>query len=248
MKEFRLLNFNEIIVRIQSCKEKGAILLLYKDARVDQNLLDEKFGIFGWQRKHEFKEGINYCTVSVLNPQTGMWVSKEDCGVESNTDAQKGESSDAFKRACFNLGIGRELYSAPFIWIPADKCKITVVKDKNGKTIYKCNDVFSVVSISYDKEENISSLEIKNESTGKIAFTFGSPKPTPKKATATTQKTAQSKANVLDEKLLALTSKYEVNIPKFAEHIKKKVEELTNDDLKVAIKAKKARLGKKKEE
>ena len=243
MKEFRLLKAEEIITRVQSCKEKGVVLLLYKDARVDQNILDEKFGIFGWQREHNFKEGINYCKVSVLNPKTGTWVSKEDCGVESNTDAQKGESSDAFKRACFNLGIGRELYSAPFIWIGSDKCKITSIQS-GGKTVYKCNDSFSVVSISYDDEENIKSLEIKNESTGKICFTFGVAKKTPS-TKSVSQKTTKSGTIVLDEKLLALVTKYNVNIPKLAEHLKKEVEELTNDDLKMAILAKKKSLATK---
>ena len=112
---FRTLNADEIEVRVQqvtNSQKKRAVLLLYKNARVDMDMLDEKFGCLGWQREHTFKEGKNYCKVSVYDTDKQMWVSKEDVGVESNTEETKGEASDSFKRACVNLGIGRELYSA----------------------------------------------------------------------------------------------------------------------------------------
>jgi len=131
---FRDLTADEIECRVQSVKQNGLVLLLYKNARCDMNILDETVGAENWQREHYECKGNLFCRVgiNVTNfTEYGVdWVWKSDCGVESNTEAQKGEASDSFKRACFNWGIGRELYTSPFIWIPADKCDI---KDgKNG--------------------------------------------------------------------------------------------------------------------
>ena len=100
---FRPLTSEEIDCRVATCKENGVSLLLYKDARVDQNILDETFGIFGWQRSHQLIDGNLYCTVSIRNPETGEWVHKQDVGKESNAEKEKGQASDSFKRACFNL-------------------------------------------------------------------------------------------------------------------------------------------------
>lgn len=131
--EFRLLRANEIDCRISQVKQNGLSLLLYKDARVDQNILDETVGPMNWQRSHS-RENAN-CTVSIWDEEKKMWVSKEDTGKESNTEAEKGLASDSFKRACFNWGIGRELYTAPFIWIDKRDCKIIESgrTDKYGK-------------------------------------------------------------------------------------------------------------------
>ena len=164
---FRYLKKDEIDCRVAMCKQNGVSLLLYKDARVDQNILDETFGIFGWQRSHQLIDGNLYCTVSVRNPETGEWVSKQDVGTESNTEKEKGQASDSFKRACFNLGIGRELYTAPFIWIPADGVKI---ENKNGK--YSTYDRFSVKSITIE-EGKIVQLEILNDSRKCVVYAFG---------------------------------------------------------------------------
>lgn len=112
---FRALRPDEVEVRIQSVKSTGAVLVLYKDARCDMNLLDETVGPLNWQRKHD-RENAN-CTVSIWDPDRQQWVSKEDVGTESNQDAEKGLASDSFKRACTNWGIGRELYTSPFIWV-----------------------------------------------------------------------------------------------------------------------------------
>ena len=160
---FRKLKASEIDCRVASITKEGSLmLLLYKDARVDQNLLDETFGIFGWQRSHEIIGGNLYCTVSVKNPETGEWISKQDVGVESNTEKEKGQASDSFKRACFNLGIGRELYSAPTIWVK----KGDYTTNDKGSTY----DRFSVVEIGYDKDGNINKLAIKNNKTNKVVF------------------------------------------------------------------------------
>ena len=158
--EFRLLRANEIDCRVSQVKQNGLSLLLYKDARVDQNILDETVGPMNWQRSHS-RENAN-CTVSIWDKDKKMWVSKEDTGKESNTEAEKGLASDSFKRACFNWGIGRELYTAPFIWIDKRDCKITESgrTDKYGKPIYTCSDRFSVSRIGYDKDRNINDLVI----------------------------------------------------------------------------------------
>lgn len=119
MKEitFRNLTADELELRPARCTEKGTQLLIYKDARCDQNILDETVGAFGWQRKHYELKGNMYCSLGIKNEETNEWVWKDDCGAESNTEKEKGEASDSFKRACVNWGIGRELYTAPFIWI-----------------------------------------------------------------------------------------------------------------------------------
>lgn len=113
---FRDLRADEIECRVGVVKEgEGISLLLYKDARCDMNILDETVGALGWKREHS-RDNAN-CTVSIKSAYTGEWISKEDTGTESKTEAEKGLASDSFKRACFNWGIGRELYTAPFIWI-----------------------------------------------------------------------------------------------------------------------------------
>ena len=111
----RLLRADEIECRAAMANENGVSLLLYKDARVDQRILDETFGAFGWKRSHQCIDGNLYCTVEVYNRETGEWISKQDVGTNGEQQKEKSQASDSFKRACFNWGIGRELYSAPFI-------------------------------------------------------------------------------------------------------------------------------------
>lgn len=162
---FRLLKANEIDCRIATATEKGVSLLLYKDARVDMNILDETVGPLRWQRSHEVIDGRLYCTVSIFDSEMDTWVSKQDVGTESNTEKEKGQASDSFKRACFNWGIGRELYTAPFIWIPADKCTVTKRGDK-----WACYDTFRVTQILYNEMGEIVALAIKNEKRGEMCF------------------------------------------------------------------------------
>lgn len=156
----RLLRADEIECRVSIVKEKGVSLLLYKDARVDQRILDETFGPFGWQRSHQCIDGNLYCTVSVYDKTTGTWIAKQDVGTTGYTEKEKSQASDSFKRACFNWGIGRELYSAPFIWVPAGKT--TIKHDKSKDRLY-CNDHFSVQSIGYDGNREIDALTIVND-------------------------------------------------------------------------------------
>lgn len=155
--EFRLLNADEIEVRIGNISKTngGATLLLYKDARCDMAILDETVGTMNWQRHHT-RDNAN-CVVSIWDEEKKQWIEKEDTGTESNTEAQKGLASDSFKRACFNLGIGRELYTAPFIFIPQGE-----YKEKFEK--------FYLTDIKYDGRK-ISSVTILVDSTKK-EFTF----------------------------------------------------------------------------
>lgn len=160
---FRDLKADEIECRVQSVRANGLVLLLYKDARCDMNMLDETVGAMNWKREHT-RDNAN-CIVSLWDSEKNQWVSKEDTGTESNTEAQKGLASDSFKRACFNWGIGRELYTAPFTWIPADKCNIK--KDTKGKDV--CSDKFFVEKIKIENKQ-ITALAIWNATKNCRAF------------------------------------------------------------------------------
>ena len=163
---FRPLQANEIDCRIATVKENGISLLLYKDARVDQNILDEVMGPMNWQRRHT-RDNAN-CIVSLWDSEKKQWIEKEDTGTESFTAKEKGLASDSFKRACFNWGIGRELYTAPFIWINSQNCTIT--KAGNKAT---CYDDFYVSQIGYDENRNINSLVICRQKDNKEVFKMG---------------------------------------------------------------------------
>jgi hypothetical protein len=165
---FRLLNANEIDVRVATINEKGATLLLYKDARCDMNILDETVGAFNWKREHT-RDNAN-CIVSLWDKEKGEWVSKEDTGTESFTEKEKGLASDSFKRACFNWGIGRELYTAPFIYIKGEQMKMF---EKNGK--WATYDKFFVEKIAYDDKKQIVGLSIKNQN-GTRVFVYNNTK------------------------------------------------------------------------
>lgn len=172
MLKFRDLRAEEIDVRIQSVKKNGCILLLYKDARVDQNILDETVGAENWQRSHELINGNLFCNIGIrVDRDNGAseWVWKQDVGTESNTEKEKGQASDSFKRAAFNWGIGRELYTAPFIWIDAKNCSIKEVQGRAGT--YACSDQFRVSDIAIENGK-ITALTIRNQKGVKV-FTFG---------------------------------------------------------------------------
>lgn len=185
MMKFRDLTANEIECRIGSINEKGLSLLLYKDARCDMNILDETVGVENWQREHYECKGNLFCKVGIkvkptvemtasnINYDLDTWVYKSDCGTESNTEKEKGESSDSFKRACVNWGIGRELYTAPFIYIP--------LTDTNGKENYSEKLQKNGKLASYDKfivekivieDKKITALAIKNATRNKRVFVW----------------------------------------------------------------------------
>lgn len=146
--------------------------MLYKDARCDMRILDETVGAENWQREHYECKGNLFCRVGI-RVASGEWVWKSDCGTESNTEKEKGESSDSFKRACFNWGIGRELYTSPFVWIPGESVELRESgrKDTYGKPIYTTYDKFSVEKISI-KEGTITGLAIRNDTKGTRVFVW----------------------------------------------------------------------------
>ena len=164
--KFRDLTAEEIECRVSTVNEKGCSLLLYKDARCDMKILDETVKPMGWKRSHELINGNLFCNVSIFDNDKKEWVTKQDVGTESYTEKEKGQASDSFKRACFNWGLGRELYTSPFIWIPADKVNL-VDKRGGGKTTY---DKFAVTQIIIE-EGVIKALAIKNTTTDKMVFT-----------------------------------------------------------------------------
>ena len=173
---FRNLKKDEIDVRVSFIKENGFSVLLYKDARADMIILDESVGAMNWKREHT-RDNKN-CIVSIWDNKKNMWISKEDTGTESNNEKEKGLASDSFKRACFNWGIGRELYTAPFIWISdvnlakkkikvadieiSDKRIISLMLECEGKCI------FSWTSEEYRKIKGIEEIKKKCDDMKKI--------------------------------------------------------------------------------
>lgn len=155
--KFRNLTAREIEVKVKQVYDGGAMLLLYKDARVDFKLLDETVGAENWQRKHEVIDGRMFCSVGIKCD--GEWVWKQDVGVPSDYEGKKGEVSDSFKRACYNWGIGRELYTAPGIFV---KCE---TEERNGKHTTK--ERFYVEQIIYDND-CIVALSIKSNKGSRV--------------------------------------------------------------------------------
>ena len=167
---FRDLRADEIEVRVAQATEYCVTLLLYKDARVDMAILDETVGQDNWQNKFYENKGILFCSLGINTnynkpDKPDRWIWKDDAGTESNTEAEKGNASDARKRAGFAWGIGRELYTAPFIKIAPDS--LAKLKQVNGK--WKCYDSFEVEGIKIENKR-IVGLAIRNTTTGKRCF------------------------------------------------------------------------------
>lgn len=158
MKEIPLLTANDVECRIKKITNEGAVLLLYKTARVDMRILDEVYGSMNWQRHHEVINNNLFCTISVWDSDKAQWISKQDVGTESNTEAEKGQASDAFKRAGFAWGIGRELYDSPFIWISGKVSKY---------------DRFHVTDIQYDREKQAFTRLVIFDDKGKERYRLG---------------------------------------------------------------------------
>lgn len=172
MLEFRDLTEEDIDVRVQSCTEKGVVLLLYKNARVDMNILDETVGVENWQSRFYECCGNLFCSVgiNVSIDDIECWIWKDDSGVEGMAGEIKSTASDARKRAGFVWGIGRELYSSPFIYVNKDNCNIRKF-NKNGKDVFICKDNFVVEKIKIENKK-ITGLSISNATTGKRCFVW----------------------------------------------------------------------------
>ena len=171
-KKIRCLKPEEIEIRVQQITEKGAQLLLYKDSRCDKRILDETYGITGWKNRYEEIKGNLFCTISIWDDEKQQWVDKCDCGTESFSEKEKGEASDAFKRAGFNVGIGRELYTRIFYF-----ASVPTKKNEKGKyDLENKFEKFTVAEISTNEEtEKIEKIKIAN-SKGNIVFSYGYPK------------------------------------------------------------------------
>jgi len=132
------LDISDIDFRMQSINKGGyATILAYKDARVDIRRLNSVCGPLGWKREHT-RDNHN-CILSVWDDERNHWVSKEDTGTESMAEAEKGLASDSFKRACFNWGIGLELYDYPLISIRLKNQAEMKVKDERYAEWYLNN-------------------------------------------------------------------------------------------------------------
>ncbi len=186
MEKIRNLKAEEIEVRVAQVTQSGVQLLLYKDSRCDKRILDETFGINGWKNSYEEIKGNLFCTISIWDEEKKQWIDKCDCGVESFSEKEKGEASDAFKRAGFNVGIGRELYTRIFYFA-------SVPTKDNGKGKYEMvnkYEKFTVAEITIDKEkEKITKIKIAN-SKGDIVFSYGY------KTTTTKEENTKEEENV----------------------------------------------------
>lgn len=216
-KLFRLLKASEIDCRISTVKEKGFSILLYKDARCDMNILDETVGQMGWKREH-VRDNAN-CIVSLWDKDKKQWISKEDTGTESFTEKAKGLASDSFKRACFNWGIGRELYTAPFIWINAVQGE--VFKKTDGK--FSSYAKMRLQTINYKENGDIESVVIVDK-LGNVRFGSGKAKSPVLPEASKLLLTKFNNANSLDElKMLwdSLTSEEKFQSENIKENRKK---------------------------
>lgn len=159
--DFPLLKAEDIECRVGNVAKSGDgfSLLLYKTARTDAKYLDDIVGAYNWQVRYYLLNNTLYCSIGIYFEERNEWVWKDDCGSETQVEAEKGQSSDAFKRAGFRWGIGRELYFAPFIYIKVD--------DNNTP-----KKKYDVKSISYDENRKIKTLEIVNEK-GEVVYSYG---------------------------------------------------------------------------
>ena len=171
--KFRPLKANEIEVRVGATVKgksndgreytKGFFLLLYKNARVDANILDETVGAWNWQKKFYQVKNTMVCSVGIYNQERKEWIWKDDGGDDdTETEQVKAELSDSFKRAsggsCW--GIGRELYYSPKIYI----------ENTDDNTI---KSRYSVKVIEYDENKRITNLAIINDKTKEVVFLYG---------------------------------------------------------------------------
>lgn len=170
MKINEPLSIEEIDFRVQSINKGGyATILAYKDARVDMNRLDAVYGVGFWQKKYDVINDNLFCSVGIWNKELSQWIWLQDVGTESNTEKEKGQASDAFKRACFNLGIGRELYDYPII-------QVKLLENEFDKNTNKPTWDFKLKEwvwfSQFDELGKLNYLACKDQN-GKARFTFG---------------------------------------------------------------------------
>lgn len=166
----RLLTPDEIDVRVATPCANGTTILFYKDARVDQNILDEVFGPLGWKNRYYSVDGKLHCVIGVWDESKSQWIEKDNRGIESAKESAKGEASDAFKRAGSNLGIGRELYTMKRVFIPSDLLRGF---DLEGRSV-RIRDTFCVVEINSENsgfKKRIKSIRVGISLNGEMHHT-----------------------------------------------------------------------------
>jgi hypothetical protein len=171
----RKLRADEIECRVAQVNASGCSLLLYKTARTDSTILTEIYGEL-WQNDFKVIDGKMYGGIGVWNKELQQWIWRWDCGTESNTEAEKGQASDAFKRAGFKFLIGQELYKAPFIWLEIDTKK----NDKGKYELANKYAKFEVTEIDYSDKGEIIKLKIADDK-GNIVYELGKKQPKKKK-------------------------------------------------------------------
>lgn len=166
---FPLLTADQIEVKVKQVSAKGAVLLLYKTARTDMELLDAVVGPMNWAVDYREIKGNLYCGIGITEDGE-HWVWKWDCGIESRADGdgneKKGEASDAFKRAGFKWGVGRELYTSPFTF-----AKVKTIQNGNRWEMEDKFARFKVAEIAYEGR-SVSRLVI-TDNHGAVVFSFG---------------------------------------------------------------------------
>lgn len=238
--EFPTLTADQISVKVKQVTAAGAVALLYKSARVDMDLLDKYVGPGKWECDYKEIKGNLYCGIGIYDDERGALVWKWDCGIESAQDdgnEKKAEASDAFKRAGFRWGIGRELYSAPFIFLKVP------TKAKQGGKGYELADKFqrfAVSEIAYDDDRKISKLVIVDEKTGAAAYTYGAQggqkpaekpqKPAEAQKLATAEQLTRIKNLFSEERVMGMLRFYKIN--ETAELTYAKAEEIIEKELR----------------
>jgi hypothetical protein len=230
MKEIRTLKASEIECRAHTVKVNGCSLLLYKDARVDMKILDEVFGNENWQRTHEVINGNLFCNIEIWDDTKKCWVKKQDVGTESNTEKEKGQASDSFKRAGINVGIGRELYTAPFIWVSLSDSETW---QKGDKYYLGAGVSFSVKEIGYDEDRNINKLVIV-DSKGKIRYEMGKKTDAPKPEKSEAEKAFEKALQELSGSMTIM--ELQTNWAKYPKYQTNKLFLDTKDKLKTQLK------------
>lgn len=226
MNQIRLLRHDEIECRVGTISEKGLSLLLYKDARADMRILDETFGCLNWQRSHQMIGSSLYCTVSVWDNDKQQWISKMDVGTESYTEKEKGQASDSFKRACVSLGIGRELYTAPFIWVSANKVNI----QKKGEKVFTY-DKFRLTDITYNESREIVGLVIVNQDS-KVVYSSQERYDSKPISKSVSQKIENEKSQKINKELARTGVALDTVLQRYGV---KSVDEMTDDTYRSAI-------------
>ena len=231
MIKFRNINANEIDLRVGSSnKDKtGFSLLLYKDARVDANILDETVSPENWQCKYYQVKDTMICSVGInINyddeTKDPLWIWKDDGGDDDyQAEKVKAELSDSFKRACFRWNIGRRnLYSSPFIWINVD----------NDNTIYSH---YSVKEIGYEKNGEINMLVIVNDKTKKVVFEYGTTKSSNSKQNVPSKNNTKTENEKIDPILLNELKRLNITLEQIGAYLKKDVNDITNEEVREII-------------